>query len=128
LKIFVDLNKIKGYFNIIKLQNGIGRISQMAEIPQWISELSEEDWQFIKRFLLSSGSLKDLAGQYGISYPTVRLRLDRLIDKIRMLDTPKAKSAFHRKVQVLVSEGRLDYATAKALIRAHEESCAKEEA
>jgi len=93
-----------------------------AEIPAWMADLSEEDWQFIKRFVLASGSLKEMAGQYGISYPTVRLRLDRLIEKIEILDSPKAKSPFHRKVQMMVAEGRLDFATAKALIRAHEES------
>ncbi|HNY26600.1 MAG TPA: DUF2089 family protein [Candidatus Sumerlaeota bacterium] len=97
-----------------------------AEIPPWMVELKDEDWQFIKRFLLASGSLKDLALQYGISYPTVRLRLDRLIEKIRVLDNPKAKSSFHRKIQLLVAENRLDLATAKSLMRAHEESLKEE--
>jgi hypothetical protein len=97
-----------------------------SEIPVWMVELSEGDRQFIKRFLLASGSLKDLALQYGISYPTVRLRLDRLIEKIRILDSPKAKSPFHRKIQLLVAENRLDLVTAKSLIRAHEESLKEE--
>jgi hypothetical protein len=93
-----------------------------AEIPPWMAELTEEDWQFAKRFLLASGSLKDLAATYDISYPTIRLRLDRLIEKIRILDNPKAKSLFHRRVQALAAEGKIDFPTAKALIRAHEES------
>ena len=92
------------------------------EIPSWMAELNEEDWQFVKRFVLASGSLKEMAKQYGISYPTVRLRLDRLIEKIEILESPKIKSAFHRKIQLMVADGRLDFATAKALIRAHEES------
>jgi hypothetical protein len=96
------------------------------EMPAWMAELSEEDWQFIKRFLLASGSLKELALQYGISYPTVRLRLDRLIEKIQILDSPKARSPFHRKIQLLVAENRIDLATAKALIRAHEDSLKEE--
>jgi hypothetical protein len=99
-----------------------------AEIPPWMADLSEEDWQFVKRFLLVSGSLKDLAAQYGISYPTVRLRLDRLIEKVRALDNPKSKSPFHRKVQALVADGRLDLATARVLLRAHEEDKTQEEA
>ena len=44
----------------------------------WLAKLSDEDVSFIKRFVLASGSLKDLAKAYDISYPTVRLRLDRL--------------------------------------------------
>lgn len=49
-----------------------------------MSNLDDEDMTFIKRFLLASGSMKEVAAQYGVSYPTVRLRLDRLIQKIQL--------------------------------------------
>ena len=55
----------------------------MTMIPPWMSNLDDEDMTFIKRFLLASGSMKEVAAQYGVSYPTVRLRLDRLIQKIQ---------------------------------------------
>lgn len=48
-------------------------------MPEWIASLDEEDVSFIKKFVLASGSLKEVAGIYGVTYPTVRLRLDRLI-------------------------------------------------
>ena len=48
--------------------------------PDWMKALGEEDWQFLKRFLLSSGSLKALAVEYGVSYPTLR---NRLVNTIR---------------------------------------------
>lgn len=88
-------------------------------LPPWLAELEEEDLQFLKRFVLASGSLKDLARQYGISYPTVRLRLDRLIDKINILDQSVAESPFQRRIKLLVAEGRLDHAVAKEILRAH---------
>ena len=53
-------------------------------LPEWMTGLEEEDAAFIKRFILASGSLKEVAGQYGVTYPTVRLRLDRLIQKIKL--------------------------------------------
>ena len=62
----------------------------MATLPPWIADLDEQDLTFVKRFLLASGSLKEVAAQYGVSYPTVRLRLDRLIQKIRLSDTTEA--------------------------------------
>lgn len=96
-------------------------------IPEWISGLSEEDWQFVKRLILASGSLKDVAGEYGISYPTVRIRLNRLIEKVRILDAKKSKTAFHQKVQLLVAEGKLDLAIAKALIKSFEQNSQREE-
>jgi hypothetical protein len=91
-------------------------------IPEWVKGLSEEDWQFVKRLLLASGSLKDVAQQYGISYPTVRIRLDRLIEKVQILDSQKPKTKFHQKVQLLVAEGRLDLSVAKILLKTFEES------
>ena len=51
----------------------------METVPVWMTGLEEQDLTFIKKFLLASGSLKEVAAQYGVSYPTVRLRLDRLI-------------------------------------------------
>ena len=91
-------------------------------IPDWMRELSEEDWQFIKRLLLASGSLKDVARQYQITYPTVRIRLNRLIEKVQVLDSQQLKTKFHQKIQLLVVEGKLDTATARMLLKTHEES------
>ncbi|GGB03475.1 DUF2089 family protein [Macrococcus hajekii] len=56
------------------------------EIPEWILTLDKEDIQFIKNFLLESGSLKSIAKLYDVSYPTVRVRLDNLINKVRLSD------------------------------------------
>lgn len=53
-------------------------------IPEWMADLEDEDVTFVKKFLLASGSLKEMARQYGVTYPTVRLRLDRLIQKIKL--------------------------------------------
>lgn len=96
-------------------------------LPKWMTGLSEEDLHFIQRFVLASGSLKELADQYGISYPTVRGRLDRLIEKINLLDSRKEKSSFHTEVKLLVIEGRLDLSTAKKLIQSYEKSISGKE-
>ena len=47
----------------------------MEIIPEWMANLDDEDVTFIKNFLLVSGSLKEAAAMYGVTYPTVRLRL-----------------------------------------------------
>jgi hypothetical protein len=110
---------VKVCFNIIETQGGL-----MTEqtIPQWIKGLSDEDWQFIKRLILASGSLKDVANQYGISYPTVRIKLNRLIEKVKILDSKKPKTKFHEQVQILVVDGILELSTAKTLIKLFEEN------
>ena len=86
---------------------------------QWINHLDEEDLMFIKRFILTSGSLKALAKNYGISYPTVRLRLDRLIEKIKILESSLQLNRFERELRIAYAEGRLDQETFKTLLNAY---------
>ncbi len=44
-----------------------------------LARLSGSDQEFVLSFILSSGSLKQMTRLYGVSYPTVRNRLDDLI-------------------------------------------------
>ena len=84
----------------------------MDILPNWISNLDEEDVAFIKRFVLASGSLKEMAKQYGVTYPTVRLRLDRLIQKIELSDNI-AEDSYISLIKKLAIDGKIDYETAK---------------
>ena len=92
------------------------------EIPNWLAELSEEDLPFVKRFILASGSLKELARLYSVSYPTVRSRLNRLIMKVKAAEDPEPYDPFDRKVRILVADGRLPADLAKELMAAHKAS------
>jgi hypothetical protein len=87
----------------------------MATMPVWMAELEDEDLTFIKKFILSSGSLKEVAALYGVSYPTVRLRLDRLIQKIQLTETAEA-DPYVSLVKRLAVDDKLDFDTAKVLI------------
>lgn len=87
----------------------------MLMIPAWMEKLEEEDIVFIKRFVLSSGSLKDIARQYGVTYPTVRLRLDKIIQKIRMNDE-KSEEPYIDFIKKLALDDKLDFDTAKLII------------
>ncbi len=86
---------------------------------RWTDYLSDEDLAFIKRFVLASGSLKELAQAYGISYPTVRLRLDRLIEKIKVLESQDITSEFERVLRAQYAEGRIDMSALRLLLAAH---------
>ena len=90
----------------------------MATMPVWMVELEDEDLTFIKKFLLASGSLKEVAALYGVSYPTVRLRLDRLIQKIQLTENAEA-DPYISLVKRLAVDDKLDFDTAKILITAY---------
>jgi hypothetical protein len=87
--------------------------------PAWLAHLGEEDFHFLRRFLLCSGSLKDLAAEYGVSYPTVRARLDRLIAKVRAAEDPRSADPLEQKLRVLVADGQIPPSLAKELLAAH---------
>ena len=84
-------------------------------VPEWMLNLDDEDVAFMKRFLFASGSLKEIAKQYGVTYPTVRLRLDKLIQKI-MLSEGAEKDPYIALIKRLAINERLDFDTAKILI------------
>ena len=88
----------------------------------WLDGLDDEDLALIKRFILASGSLKELARAYGSSYPTVRLRVDRLIEKVRILDSQEITSEFERVLRVLYAEGQIATEAFNTILTAHRDT------
>ncbi len=84
-------------------------------VPAWMEQLEEEDVAFIRQFLLASGSLKEVAAEYGVTYPTVRLRLDRLIQKVRISEQ-EAEEPYVALIKRLAVNEKLDFDTAKILV------------
>src|SRR5216110_384829 len=85
----------------------------------WVQDLDDEDLAFVKRFLLAGGSLKDLAAAYGLSYPTVRLRLDRLIEKIKLVDAAPEAGPFELRLRAAYADGLVNAETFHTLLEAH---------
>ena len=79
-----------------------------------IDNLDDSEIDFIKRFILESGSLKEMAKIYGVSYPTVRLRLDRLIEKIKLSD--KKELSYISLIKTMAIDGKITLDAAKILI------------
>jgi hypothetical protein len=88
---------------------------------RWVDLLEEEDLAFVKRFVLCSGSLKDLAESYGVSYPTLRLRLDRVIQKIKILDDHRIEDPYERLLRVQFADSKMDAPTFKRLLAAYQQ-------
>ena len=93
----------------------------VATTPDWLSGLEDEDLVFIKKFILASGSLKEVAGQYGVTYPTVRLRLDRLIQKIQIAEQT-GSDPYVSLIKRLAVNDKLDFDTAKLLISEYKQT------
>ena len=96
--------------------------------PSWVAHLDDEDLQFVKRLVLASGSLKELAAVYGVSYPTIRLRLDRLIERVKLVDSIPADDRLVARIRVAVAEGQLASQLGKELLSLHREESSSDRA
>ncbi len=102
--------------------------TEQRTVPSWLLALDDEDFGFLRRFLLGSGSLKAVAQEYGVSYPTVRARLDRLIAKVRITEESESLDRFELRLRAMVIDGKLSPTLARELLNAHRETIdAKEE-
>ncbi len=90
--------------------------------PAWLERLDETDQHFIKRMVLASGSLKQLAAEYEVSYPTIRQRLDRIIERVRIADENPGDDAFEARMRLLVADNQLNPGLARELLTLHRET------
>lgn len=124
-KLVVFLILLNIHFNIIKLFIFYLKykyvilqkeVINMDTVPMWMKNLDDEDMIFIKRFLLASGSLKEVAKLYGVTYPTVRVRLNKLIDKIKLAEDKTDNDDFVELIKRYVIDEDIEFDVAKNLI------------
>jgi hypothetical protein len=84
-----------------------------------LHQLGEEDLNMVTAFVLVSGSIKDLAHQYGISYPTMRQRLDRLIERVQKLVEGAPSDPLSNYLADLLSKGLLTQSVARRIRDLH---------
>ncbi len=70
------------------------------ELPQ-LARLNLEDQVFITAFVRCHGSIKEMEQIFGVSYPTIKSRLNRIGNSLEFVDTNPAPS----QVEIL---GRLE--------------------
>lgn len=95
----------------------INRQKQRPEHP--LLSLDQENLEFVMQLVLASGSLKQVAQYYGISYPTVRARLDKLIVRLEMLVENRERDEMANLLANLVEAGQLTGAGAQSILELH---------
>ena len=69
----------------------------------------------IVELVLKSGSLKDLAGAYDVSYPTIRTRLDRVIERLKGVLEARLPDAVNELLARLVERGEIAPGAARSI-------------
>lgn len=74
------------------------------------------------QFVLVSGSLKELARIYQVSYPTIRTRVDRMIERLRQALSGEPSDPMGQLLAYLVERGEITAAAAQAVRSVHRRS------
>lgn len=86
--------------------------------PGWqhpLLALNEEELDLVLQLVLASGSLKDLARVYQVSYPTIRLRVDRVIERLRQLANGAKPDPMMQLLAELVERGEITVPAARSV-------------
>lgn len=81
-----------------------------------LARLAREDLDFVTELVLCSGSLKELAERYGVSYPTIRSRLDRLIERLRSAINGRTPDPVAELLAQLIERGELAPSSARHIL------------
>lgn len=87
----------------------------IRDVPSWILSLDQGGCGIHQKFVMNSGSLKEIAKVYEVSYPTVRIKLDRLIEKIKLNDAAENEE-FIQFIKKLSIDDRINLEEAKLII------------
>jgi hypothetical protein len=68
----------------VRMENGIS-VQGEFELPP-LARLRYEDQVFVSEFVRSHGSIKDMEKAFGISYPTVKSRLKRIVSQLQLVE------------------------------------------
>lgn len=88
-------------------------------MDQWLEALTDSDRSFVRTLVLNSGSLKGVAADYGVSYPTIRARLDRIIEKVQAVESAPA-DPFVTSITGMVIDGVVSQDAADRVLRAYQ--------
>ncbi len=83
-----------------------------------LGRLESRDLDMVLALVLESGSIKGLAKSYGVSYPTMRQRLDQLIERARAAVEGRPRDPLREAIARLVERGALGAAAARELLQA----------
>jgi hypothetical protein len=93
-----------------------------------ILSLSTGELELITQLVLASGSLKELAQHFRVSYPTIRSRLDQVIAHLRSLIEEHESDSLPGVVEDLVNQGEVTATAAQAILEAHRQELHKQRA
>jgi hypothetical protein len=89
----------------VRLKGGDITISGDFELPP-LAGLRYEDQVFVSEFVRSHGSIKHMEKAFGISYPTVKNRLNKIVQQLQLVEVEHVSA--HDEVFELLERGEIN--------------------
>jgi hypothetical protein len=88
----------------VRMEKGDVAIEGSFELPP-LARLTIEDQVFITAFIKCHGSIKEMEGMFGISYPTVKNRLNRIAGQLEFVEIVPLST--QEEILDLIEDGEL---------------------
>jgi hypothetical protein len=97
-------NTASDWQDLLRMTQGAQLVIERVSIPEKgvaiegaytlpeLARLSLEDQVFVTAFLRSHGSIKEMEKIFGVSYPTIKSRLNRISGQLQFIDTNPSPS------------------------------------
>ncbi|PKQ15739.1 MAG: RNA polymerase subunit sigma-70 [Actinobacteria bacterium HGW-Actinobacteria-7] len=101
----------------VRLDSGVA-IEGEFELPP-LARLRYEDQVFVSEFVRSHGSIKDMEKAFGVSYPTVKNRLNRIADQLSLVQVavPEPSHDDSQDVLAMLERGEITAGEAAGRLR-----------
>lgn len=90
----------------VRLSDSEVSIEGLFELPP-LARLTAEDQVFVMAFVKSDGSIKDMERTFGVSYPTIKSRLNRIASQFQMVETVQAAGTDKQDVLAALERGEI---------------------
>ena len=99
-----DPKSVSDWQELLRIAQGGPLIVERVRVPEKhiavegaftlpeLARLSLEDQVFVTAFLRSHGSIKEMEQVFGVSYPTIKARLNRIAGQLEFVDTNPSPS------------------------------------
>lgn len=116
-KMKMILDKSQVMLHNVKVQLKETKVSQPPHPSQLpLLNLPPEDLALVQELVLQSGSLKGLAEVYSVSYPTIRARLDKVIERLRGLIAGRKPDPLREYLAELIDRGGISVESARRVL------------
>ena len=99
-----DAKSVSDWHDLLRIAQGGPLVVERVRMPEKhitvegaftlpeLARLSLEDQVFVTAFLRSHGSIKEMEQVFGVSYPTIKARLNRIAGQLEFVETNPSPS------------------------------------